>query len=150
MGWSPHIHTEFHVLRTTLDTTSLSSPFVYLAITVYGMLFQNISTRITYNTLWSEPRMYYYFRFGLFLFRSPLLQESISLSLPMGTKMFQFPTFPLTILLYSYGSNRAIYLYWVSSFGHLRIEAYLQLPKAYRSLLRPSSASGAKAFTLRS
>ena len=36
----------------------------------------------------------------------------------------------------------------VSSFGHLRIEAYLQLPAAFRSLSRPSSAPDAKAFTL--
>ena len=36
----------------------------------------------------------------------------------------------------------------VSSFGNLRIEAYLQLPAAYRSLSRPSSAPCAKAFTL--
>ena len=38
----------------------------------------------------------------------------------------------------------------VSSFGNPRIEAYLQLPAAYRSLSRPSSAPDAKAFTLRS
>ena len=36
----------------------------------------------------------------------------------------------------------------VSPFGHPRIKAYLQLPAAFRSLSRPSSASGAKAFTL--
>ena len=38
----------------------------------------------------------------------------------------------------------------VSTFGNLRINAYLQLPAAYRSLSRPSSAPDAKAFTLRS
>ena len=38
----------------------------------------------------------------------------------------------------------------VSSFGNLRINVYLQLPVAYRSLSRPSSAPDAKAFTLRS
>ena len=38
----------------------------------------------------------------------------------------------------------------VSPFGNPRIEAYLQLPAAYRSLSRPSSAPDAKAFTLRS
>ena len=38
----------------------------------------------------------------------------------------------------------------VSTFGNPRIEAYLQLPAAYRSLSRPSSAPDAKAFTLRS
>ena len=36
----------------------------------------------------------------------------------------------------------------VSPFGYLRIEAYLQLPAAFRSLSRPSSAPDAKAFTL--
>ena len=38
----------------------------------------------------------------------------------------------------------------VSPFGNLRINVYLQLPAAYRSLSRPSSALDAKAFTLRS
>ena len=72
-GWSPLIHTRFLVSRTTLDTTSLDFPFIYWTFTVYGMLFQNISTRIVYNILWSEPHVYYYSWFGLFLFRSPLL-----------------------------------------------------------------------------
>ena len=36
----------------------------------------------------------------------------------------------------------------VSPFGNLRIVAYVQLPVAYRSLSRPSSALDAKAFTL--
>ena len=39
---------------------------------------------------------------------------------------------------------------WVSPFGNLRINAHLQLPAAYRSLSRPSSAPDAKAFPLRS
>ena len=38
--------------------------------------------------------------------------------------------------------------YGVSPFGHLRINAYLLLPEAYRSLSRPSSAPNAKAFSL--
>ena len=37
----------------------------------------------------------------------------------------------------------------VSPFGHLRIIAHLQLPAAFRSLSRPSSAPGAKASALR-
>ena len=41
-------------------------------------------------------------------------------------------------------------LRWVSPFGNLRIYAHLQLPEAYRSLSRPSSAPDAKAFPLRS
>ena len=38
----------------------------------------------------------------------------------------------------------------VSPFGNLRINGYLHLPEAYRSLSRPSSAPDAKAFPLRS
>ena len=38
----------------------------------------------------------------------------------------------------------------VSPFGNLRIDAYVPLPGAYRSLSRPSSAPDAKAFPLRS
>ena len=38
----------------------------------------------------------------------------------------------------------------VATFGNLRIKVHLQLPEAYRSLSRPSSAPDAKAFPLRS
>ena len=38
----------------------------------------------------------------------------------------------------------------VAPFGNLRINGYLLLPEAYRSLSRPSSAPDAKAFPLRS
>ena len=38
----------------------------------------------------------------------------------------------------------------VSPFGNLRVNAYVQLTAAYRSLSRPSSAPDAKAFPLRS
>ena len=38
----------------------------------------------------------------------------------------------------------------VTPFGNLRINGYLLLPEAYRSLSRPSSAPDAKAFPLRS
>ena len=38
---------------------------------------------------------------------------------------------------------------WVAPFGHPRINTHLQLPAAFRSLSRPSSSPGAKAFALR-
>ena len=46
-----------------------------------------------------------------------------------------------------YGTGAS--LRWVSPFRYLRINAYLQLPEAYRSLSRLSSAPSAKAFALR-
>ena len=41
------------------------------------------------------------------------------------------------------------YSMWIAPFGNLRIKVSLQLPAAYRSLPRPSSAPSAKAFALR-
>ena len=38
----------------------------------------------------------------------------------------------------------------IAPFGHPRLNAYLQLPVAFRSSSRPSSAPSAKAFPLRS
>ena len=54
------------------------------------------------------------------------------------------------ITLFIYVIIPSHYQRWVPSFGNLRIAVYLQLPVAYRSLSRPSSAHSAKAFTLRS
>ena len=63
--------------------------------------------------------------------------------------MFQFRRFPQ----YTYFKFQCIVpeyeLRWVSSFRNLRINAYLQLPEAFRSLSRLSSAPSAKAFALR-
>ena len=39
---------------------------------------------------------------------------------------------------------------WVPPFGNPRVKGYLRLTAAYRSLSRPSSATGAKASSLRS
>ena len=51
-------------------------------------------------------------RFGLFRFRSPLLTESLLLSLPVGTEMFHFPTFPLPALYIQAGVTRSTYIAW--------------------------------------
>lgn len=39
--------------------------------------------------------------------------------------------------------------YWIAPFGNLRINVYLPLPEACRSLSRPSSPDGAKASVVR-
>ena len=63
--------------------------------------------------------------------------------------MFQFRRFPrCTYFEFQYNVLR-YEPEWVSSFRNLRINAYLQLPEAYRSLSRLSSAPSAKAFALR-
>ena len=86
--------------------------------------------------------------FGLFPLRSPLLRESIFLSFPPVTKMFQFAGL-LSLSLCIHDRITVSYYCWVSPFGNLWIKAYLLLPKAYRCLSRPSSASSAKASAMR-
>src|SRR3982751_3423410 len=84
--------------------------------------------------------------FGLFRVRSPLLAESLLFSIPAGTEMVHFPALPSTGLCIQPGIPQHDSR-WVAPFGNPRVEAYLQLTGAYRSLSRPSSTLGAKAFT---
>ena len=60
--------------------------------------------------------------------------------------MFQFPGCPSSNLCVQQEDARGS-LERVSSFGNPRIKACTRLPEAYRSVPRPSSAFGAKAFT---
>ena len=88
-------------------------------------------------------------RFSLFRFRSPLLTESRLLSLPVGTEMFHFPTFPLPALYIQAGVTRSARR--PAGFPHsdtLGSKLAYQFPEAYRRLLRPSSAPDAKASTV--
>ena len=63
--------------------------------------------------------------------------------------MFQFTGFPPLTLFYSGKGDRSLSCR-VPPFRYPWIVAYLQLPKAFRSLSRLSSALSAKASTLRS
>ena len=80
-------------------------------------------------------------RFGLDPFRSPLLRTSRLISLPPGTEMFQFPGFasPAARVMTRLAPRR------VAPFGHLGITACVPLPRASRSLPRPSSPPCAQA-----
>ena len=69
-------------------------------------------------------------RFSLFRFRSPLLTESRLLSLPVGTEMFHFPTFPLPALYIQAGVTGSRKTpSGVSPFGNPRIKARLSTPR---------------------
>src|SRR5204862_2977507 len=63
-------------------------------------------------------------------FRSPLLRESLLLSLPRGTEMFQFPRFPPPALCVQTGVTPHDGC-WVSPFGHPRIEAWSAAPRGF-------------------
>src|SRR5664279_5840561 len=138
-GWSRQIHTEFQGFRVTWGDDSESLSYVYGGITLYAGTFQSASTStmISYSVLIQQnqrvgpttPNAQRLLaitrkRFGLFRFRSPLLSESLLFSLPVGTEMFHFPTFPPSALCVQAevtGHDSS----WVSPFGNPRITARL-------------------------
>ena len=120
-------------------------PFAYGALTHCGATFQNASTRhqicnsveglvpllsgpTTPN--WQRHQALPPARFRLFPFRSPLLRESLLLSFPRGTEMFQFPRFPLPALCVQTGVTPHDGCR-VSPFGHPRIKAWSAAPRGF-------------------
>lgn len=95
-------------------------------------------------------------RFGLLRFRSPLLTQSILFLFLRLLRCFTSPGiacfFLPSPLVTRTGRLRKKtmehYLHQVTPFGNLRIKAHVPLPEAYRSLSRPSSPVGTKAFTV--
>jgi hypothetical protein len=69
------------------------STFKYGAVTLYGSGFHRDSSSSLPAVYRSHDPGGRSLRFRLIPFRSPLLRESSFLSLPVGTEMFQFPTF---------------------------------------------------------
>ena len=99
-----------------------------------------------YHPLWPDfpdRSTYLQTTTGLFRVRSPLLAESLLMSFPPGTEMFQFPGFASLhyVFMQRYPCG------WVAPFGYPRINACSRLPVAFRSVPRPSSPPGAKAST---
>ena len=129
--------------RATQDTTRLRQAVVYGTFTPYGRLFQGVPLAILLPrrgpTTPISPRRN---GFGLFRVRSPLLTES-------------FIYFLLLWVLRCFSSPRSPPLRddrpstcRVAPFGYPGIKGYLLLPRAYRSLSRPSSPPRAKASTV--
>ena len=147
-GWSPHILTGFHVPDNTLDTatqlhvslTGLSpstvgfpTPFRYTSLIAYAVR----TPKVLLLSVWPLPLSLATTRgISVDFFSSPYLDVSVR----------EVPHATLWIHVTFHDSSS-----W--GFPHSEIHgynAYLQLPVAYRSLSRPSSAPDAKAFTLRS
>jgi hypothetical protein len=160
--WSSRIHTGFLGPRATWDTVRKSLRF---RLRGYHPLCQRFpSSSAIYAISYFLPDQQLWLdspatpitqrllaltrdRFGLFPFRSPLLRESRLLSLPVGTEMFHFPTFPPPALCVQAGAMA----HYDQSGCPIRRSPGMsgcRLTGAYRRLLRPSSAPGAKAFTV--
>ena len=126
-GWSPHVQTGFHVSRLT------QGPVQHLRIRGCHPLWPDFPDRSAFGAQAT----------GLFRVRSPLLAESLLMSVPPGTEMFQFPGFAS----FTYVFSERYPCGWVAPFGYPRINACSRLPMAFRSVPRPSSPPGAKAST---
>ena len=136
-GWARQIRAGFLVSRVTQDTTKpclcsctgLSPSTMELSRTFH-------STFKYYNVV-LQPRTYIAICAVWALPRSLATTGGIIrlFSLPLGTKMFQFPRFA-SLQKHSDSSPSGC---WVVPFGNLGVKGYLHLTRAYRSLSRPSS-----------
>ena len=112
----------------------------------YSILHNSLSITGLSPSLVILPRMF-------FLLLMPFLADPISLATTLGVSV---DFLSLSYLDVSVRSVRFINLsiqlmiqiaLWVPPFGYPRINAYSQLPAAFRSVSRPSSPLIAKAFT---
>ena len=151
---------EYRVPWYSRSPTQVSIPFVYGAVTLFGRPFQIVLLETRFVTCWQsyhsarwalQPQRRIGLQttkrhgFGLFPFRSPLLRECF---LFLG-------------VLRCFSSPGTLHLAYVFSQGHpgfswvgspirvsLDITPAHGLPRAFRSVPRPSSASSTKASTV--
>ena len=135
----PRVRTYFGYCQSYLD-------FIYKTITSYGHASHRVRLSSYVQFTVHNPKCI-----------STLGLASSAFARHYSRNLVWFLFLPLLRCFSSGGSPHtpmySVYVPWffimgVSSFGYLRIEAYLQLPAAFRSLSRPSSAPDAKAFTL--
>ena len=117
--WSSRIPAGFLVSCGTWEhSEEVRADFVYGAVTLFGRPFQCRSTIVRFCNFPKVPqslllrpttpriqrlRPLTHPWFGLFPVRSPLLGESLLISVPAGTKMFQFPAFASAAYVFSDG-----------------------------------------------
>ena len=124
------------------------SSFAYGAFTLSGRLSQNLSARFIRSIMRSEPH------------GARTMVWPLSISLAATLEIDFFFLFLRLLRCFSSPGSLPYVMDWrmddwssssrVSPFRHLRINGYLHLPAAFRSLSRLSSALSAKASTLRS
>ena len=127
---------------------SAGFPFAYGAFTLSGRLSQNLSARITESIMRSEPRCARTTVWPLSISLAATLEIDVSFSssgyLDVSVHRVPFVTLCIHVTMTALNDRR------VSPFRYPWLNACLQLPMAFRSLPRLSSALGTKASTLRS
>ena len=124
------------------------SLFAYGAFTLSGWLSQNHSAKLVRSIPRSEPQGARTLVWALSISLAATLEIDVSFSSSgyLDVSVHRVPSTTLCIHVAVTAHNHRR----VSPFGHPWFKACLRLPMAFRSLPRPSSALGAKAFTLRS
>lgn len=120
--------------------------FAYGIFTLYDMLSQNISAKHSSPLCSPQPQRTRFFGLACYPFARRYSGNRFFFLFLRVLRCFSSPSSPC-MAMYSPCSD------WdlpsqVSPFGNLWIIGYLRLPKAFRSLSRPSSAPSAKASTL--
>ena len=129
--WIPLSYLSVSPTRLSLPSVGFPTPFGYRSICHIAVLNpESISTLGLASFAFAR---HYSQNLGWFLFL-PVLRCFSSRGSPRNAMYLRYVSW--------------LFAMSVSTFGNLRIEAYLQLPAAYRSLSRPSSAPDAKAFAL--
>ena len=125
--------------ETVFDYVALTlfrRPSHAVRLTVFRSRCPSLTPKILLPPVWPPPR-------------------SLATTSGISVDVFSCPYLDVSVqgvpLVRLFDSQQAdtVLPYRVSPFGYLRINAHLQLPEAFRSLSRPSSAPDAKAFPLR-
>ena len=134
------------VLRIPLDQVVR---FGYKTFTSFGVTFQSLHLHILVSSRGPYPVRIASHGLGSFPFAHHYSGNHSFIFSSSGYLDVSVPRVPFRILLI----HIRIPIHYdrcVPTFGYLRIKAHLQLPVAFRSLSRPSSAHSAKASFLRS
>ena len=136
-SWSTRILTGFHVPRHTQDSARsqfVSDTRLSLSLT---LLPRSFSYKLIYCLLHIAVLQPRFTRFRLFPLRSPLLGESLLISVPELLRWFT--SLSLTSLSYIFRYRDGV-LHRITPFGNPGVCGYVLLTPAYRSLSRPSSS----------
>ena len=122
--------------------------FAYGAITHYGDSSQSLLLKILIASAVRNPYCIATIGLASFPFARRYLENRCFFLFLLLLRCFSSEGF-LHAAMYLLHSDKVL-PYRVSPFGNLRVNGYLLLTAAYRSLSRPSSAPDAKSFSLRS
>ena len=142
----PYSHRVSRVRRYS-GYSQRSQVFVYGTLTFYGLLSHTIRLSYNLHVAVQTPKI-----FLLSVWPAP---RSLATTCGISVDFFSSPYLDVSVqavphnLLFDSQEVDRVLLCRVSPFGNPRIDGYVLLPVAYRSLSRPSSAPSAKAFPLR-